>query len=277
MSRIREIEKWAAKVWQQNVKGWEERNQDLNYRQLLARPTLKKALKNLAPVEDGIFLDLGCGDGSEMRQIHSFLIKQGNQGILYGFDFQKTLIAIARQSIPQVSPIGMIVDSGQTKTLINKHSLIGKVDRIFCTFLLQELSDARSFCQEMSSCLKPAGLALVLLLHPAFGKAMFDKGAARINQALSSKQFRWAAEFPIVEENGHTFYVPYFHRKMDDYLKLLRQYFSSVRVMAEAAPSKAVIKKAQRKRLSPFYAHPGNVYYPEILQVPSSLVFQLEK
>lgn len=205
-------EQWASSVWDRNLSGWENRNQDYNYRKLLARPGMQKILGKIPRIQGGIFLDLGCGDGSEMCHINKKLFRDKNSGKFFGFDLQENLVRIARKRFKKNSSIDYSFDHGSLDDLVRKHRLIGKVDRIFSTFLLQELSDAKSHLQMISQCLKKDGYGIFLLLHPFFGTAMFSKNAIKINEELQSDDFEWAGEYPIVEENGKTFYVPYFHR-----------------------------------------------------------------
>jgi SAM-dependent methyltransferase len=273
-----EADHWAAKVWRKTVSAWEIRKQDYNYRRFVARPAMLDALKQLGPVKNGTFLDLGCGDGNEMRHIGKFLARHGSSGKLYGFDLQQSLIDIARSEIQQKKLIETIFDYGELPGLVKEHGFWHNIDRIFSTFLLQELSDAEDFFKMSSDCLIDGGWGIFLLLHPAFGKAMRKKKAVRIQRNLGSlpDRWRWAAKYPIVEEDGKTFYVPYFHRELEDYLGLAQKHFSTIRFL-ERKPSACAIRKCRRKRLSPFYDHPENAYYPEIIAIPSSLVLMVQK
>jgi len=272
MNKIARANLWVADVWKKAADGWKNRQQDYNYRKFLARPFLENALNFLDPVKGGYFVDLGCGDGSEARRIEKYLTGQGYGGKFFGFDFQQSLIEIAKKKNRKNKSIEMIFDSGKLNELIRKHELQEKGDLIFSTFLLQEISDAEEYFEFLAICLKKGGWGISLFLHPAFGTAMLEKGAARVQNDLGkSRQWRWAAEYPIVEESGKTFYVPYFHREINDYLKLARKYFFEVKVF-ECQPTKKVIQKCKREQLSPFYDHPGNVYYPEIIEMPSSMI-----
>ena len=277
MTYLEKADLWAANVWKMVVGSWEDRQQDYNYRRFLARPGVKKAMRILASVKDGVFLDLGCGDGSEMRHVRRVLVKQGNSGKFFGFDLQNSLIKIAKSKTRKSVPIKMIFDAGELQGLVKKYNLVNKVDRVFSTFLLQELSDEEKYFRLSANCLKESGQGIFLFLHPAFGTAMLKKKAVKINKDLGkAERWRWAAEYPIVEESGKTFFVPYFHREPDDYLKVACKYFSEIEII-ELQPSKRVIEKCVQKHLSPFYDHPENIYYPEITQMPSALIFVVRK
>ncbi|MFH1182671.1 MAG: methyltransferase domain-containing protein [Candidatus Moraniibacteriota bacterium] len=267
---------WARKVWEKAVKSWKARSQDYNYRKFLARPAIESSLEGLQPVKNGVFLDLGCGEGDETRHIREFLVKQGSSGTLYGFDQQRELIQIAQERKEDRYFITTFYDHGRMEELGEKYCLKGKIHRIFSTFLLQDMPDAESHFEIVFLCLRKGGRGIFLLVHPDFGKKMLEKGVLKVNTELQSRLWKWAAEYPIVEENGKTFYVPYFQRNLADYLKSLRRRFPRV-TFSEWRPSAKVIKKCERQHLSPFYDHPGNVYYPEILKIPSTVVFLVEK
>lgn len=276
MSNSNEANLWAESVWRRAIKGWEARQQDYNYRRFLARPGMRDALRLLRPISNGAFLDLGCGDGSEMRHIRKVLAKQGFSGKFFGFDLQQSLIKIAKSKIRGKKPIETSFDFGQLARLISRHKLPDNVDLVFSTFLLQELSDADEYFKMSTACLKEGGQGIFLFLHPKFGEAMLRKNVVCVNDQLKSKSWRWAAEYPIVEEDGRTFYVPYFHRELEDYLRLARKYFSMVEFF-EQKPMKKVIKKCESEKRSPFHNHLGNVYYPEIINIPSLLIFMVKK
>jgi len=274
---LKKAQEWAQEVWSKSVKNWKTRNQDYNYKRLLARPGVEKSIKTFRVVRDGIFLDVGCGEGSETRHIRDFLVRQGYTGTFYCFDQQKELIQIAQATSEETSPpITLVFDYGRTGELVEKYDLQGKVDRAFSTFLLQDMPDVERYFETMSLCLKKSGGAIFLLVDPYFGKAMLEKGVLKVNRKLQSELWRWAAEYPIVEEGGKTFYAPYFHRELEDYLKLLYQHFSDV-TLFDLRPSNEVIEMSKRDKISPFYDHPGNVYYPEILEIPSSLFLLVTK
>jgi SAM-dependent methyltransferase len=261
---------WAEDLWKQVADNWRLRKQDLNYRTYVARPGLEEAFKGFWPVKNGIFIDFGCGDGRETQFIQALLENFGNGGIFYGFDFQKSLIRMA-ETLKQKDQnrVFLNFDFGNTEDLLEKYNLYRKVDRIFSTFLLQDLPDIHGHLETCNSCLKKEGGGIFLLLHPEFGKMMLKKGVIKRNPGLRSSSWRWAGKYPIVEEEGRTFYVPYFHRSVEDYLALMRRYFS-VRYL-EFIPSERIVREAPAKKISPFYDHPGNLYYPEIIKIPSSL------
>lgn len=273
---LKKADGWAAAVWNRNVKGWQNRNQDYNYRELLARPAMRKAIRYASLPDNGKFIDLGCGDGSETAHIRDYLRNEGAGGCLYGFDLQKSLIRKANETVheEEAQMIDTVFEHGRLEALIEKYELSHKADNVFSTFLLQELSDAEShLCLAMRSMRPYLGRGVFVLLHPDFGQAMLDKGAIKINRELgATEHWRWTGEYPIVEEGGGTFYVPYFHRTLDDYKKLICDHFCDF-LYRGFKPTKRTLQISERNKLSPFYDHPGNIYFPEITTVPSTLIF----
>ncbi len=272
----KEADRWATAVWRKNVEGWQNRNQDHNYRKYLARPAIQKAIRYAQLPDNGKFIDLGCGDGSETAHIRDYLRNEGAGGRLYGFDLQESLISKANETVheEEAQMINTVFENGHLEDLIEKHGLNHKADNIFSTFLLQELSDAEKHLRLAMRSMRPyLGRGIFALLHPDFGQAMLDKGAIKVNQKLGATEYwRWAGEYPIVEEGGKTFYVPYFHRTLDDYKKLICDHFCDF-LYRGFKPTKRTLQISERKKLSPFYGHPGNVYFPEITTVPSTLIF----
>lgn len=278
MDIIRKAEKWASSVWKRNVSRWQNRCQDYNYRQYLVHPAIEEAIGCLNAVKGGLFLDLGCGDGSEMDFITKCLIRQGSFGRFYGFDLQRSLIETAQRKYCERRSIEMIFNHGSLDSLVRKHELYYSMDRVFSTFLLQELPNANDHLFLAMKSMKPyCGGGVFVLLDPAFGQAMLDKGVINVNEDLGETEYwRWAGEYPIVEENGRTFYVPYFHRNLEDYKKMVLENFGSF-LYRQFSLSRTVLKKCNREKISPFYDHTGNVYYPQIKEIPSTLIFIVDQ
>ena len=69
-------------------------------------------------------------------------------------------------------------------------------------------------------------------------------------------------------ENRKTFFLPYFHRSLDDYKKTFEKYFKNTKII-ELKPDKKIMKD----KILPFYSFEDNLYYPEITEIPSSVYF----
>ena len=173
----------------------------------------------------------------------------------------------------------IIFDQGEFINLLNKYKLLAKVDLLTSIFVLQELPVLDNFLHEIRQALSPTGKAFFLLVHPDFGIAMLKKSALVINQNLSylpNAEWEFAAAYPIVEEKSQTFFLPYFHRSKSNYLAKLEKHFRILRIV-DLKPLQRNVAFCQKKNISPFYSHPGNIYWPEIIEQPSSLLITVRK
>jgi SAM-dependent methyltransferase len=265
---------WADRLWKRAAKNWINRKQDLNYRKYVARPAIEKILSTLPLIENGLFLDLGCGSGDETLHLRNVLAKKGFNGRLIGIDHNDLFVKNADKYRKIRKNLGLSFRRSGVTDLENEFA--NRVDLVVSIFLLQDLPDAEIFFKSVSKSLKKDGYGIFLLVHPDFAKRKMTEGYLKVEEKLRSRYWKWAAQYPIIEEGGKTFHVPYFHRTICNYLLLARKYFRSVS-LADVMPSKESIKEGQKKKLSPLYCHPGNVYCPEIIKVPSSLIIKIQK
>ncbi|MDD5341662.1 MAG: hypothetical protein PHC97_04505, partial [Patescibacteria group bacterium] len=171
----------------------------------------------------------------------------------------------------------IIFERGELTKLLPKYHLRAKVDLLTSVFVLQELSVWDEFLIQIYQALKPGGKALFLLVHPDFGLALRKKSALIINQELSqSVNWEFAASYPIVEEQGKTFYLPYFHRSLALIKSKLEKHFCILKIKG-LKPDLETLKYCQHKKISPFFNHAGNVYWPEIAEQASCLLITVSK
>lgn len=259
---------WARAIWDKAVPAWNTRVQDRTFREFVARPAIADAVAQLAPVRDSVFADIGCGEGLETALAKGILEEYGWTGVMYAYDPQPSLITRARQ---EYACADIVFSTGRYDEFLA--SLPRPADLTISQFALQDAPDAESLIENLARTTR--GAAIVTLVHPEFGEAMRPKGACRVNAALRGS-WAWAAEYPIVEPEGRTFYVPYFQRSVDTYREMFKMHFSNVRIDG-FRPSSESIATCERERRSPFCNHPGNVYYPEIVQLDSCLRVIAEK
>lgn len=272
---ISEANRWAMGVWTRVVPNWEDRSQDHNYRDILARPGIYSTLESLSPISNGRFLDIGCGEGAETFFIRDSLAKLGWTGTMFGYDPQDHFIQVASERSRPHAKIPAQFGSGSVASFVESNRLEHKIDLLTSVFVLQDLPNIEQYFSTVNNVLSAAGTAIFVLVHPDFGEKMKSKGVVNLEPALNSTQdsapWRWAGEYPIVEENNKTFFVPYFQRTIDDYRDYLSPYFSEVEFVA-LKPTAAVSTIAKAEHRSPFFDHLGNVYYPEIVESESSLI-----
>lgn len=258
---------WSSSLWQKAIISWANRQQDHNYRRYVVRPAIKQLISQLN-FQPKIVVDLGCADGEETVFLKQFLGECGFNSQVYGFEPQSKLIAKA----PKDKDI--IFASGNFTRLVSKYKLKGKIDLLITLFVLQDLAELSSFFEHIKENLSETGQAVFLLVHPCFGQAMLKKSALIIEKSLSyfdNVEWQYASAYPIVEENGQTFWVPYFHRSVEYYLNTIKKYFQIISVK-ELKPDKQTLRYCQEQKVSPFVNHPGNVYYPEIINQASTLL-----
>lgn len=264
---------WARRVWGEAVFAWEERKQDFTYRDLVARPGVDLALTKINPKKDARILDVGCAEGKETLHIYETLIRLGWSGKMFGHDPQKRFIKKAKKNKAGHKKLSLVFGGGSLAGFSKKHTLIESVDLVTSIFVLQDLPHIKEYIWEISKILKKGGIAIFLAVHPDFAEKIKRKGAISIERNLGkTKEWRFAGKYPIVEEEGRTFYVPYFHRTIEDYRGYFLEHFQSVKIV-DLKPSVKDVHLCEKQKRSPFYNHFGNVYYPEIVQEASSALF----
>lgn len=262
---IEKAAKWSALLWSQANLAWTKRRQDHNYRHYIAQPGIWQSLSSLELAKRPIVVDLGCSEGKETSFIAQALKNLGFQPEVYGFDLNIRLTG-------KVKNINF--DRGNLLGSLDKYRLRTKVDLLTSIFVLQELPQLSDFFQEVKIALSPTGRAIFLLVHPDFAITLQNKSALVMNQDLGSSpnvDWEFAAAYPIVEENGKNFFLPYFHRTQATYVAKLSEHFRILSSTSLQLSSKD-LRYCQRHKISPFYNHPGNVYYPEITKQASSLL-----
>lgn len=271
---------WAFSVWQRATENWINRAQDLNYTKYVKNSAVDGAIQNIAPKHDAIFVDVGCGEGFETHHLAETLAAQGNTGVLYGFDPQPSFIEAADARDAATLGVRTEFFRGQFDDFLKVHNLESKVSVATSLFVLQDTPYADEMLASIAKLLMPGGYGIFVFLHPKFVAAMDAKGVVHKQSQLNPEgvdvPWNFAAEYPIVEEDGRTFLVPIFDRSLDMYRTMMEKYFSSVE-LTDMQPSTDVVARAQTEKLSPFYNHEGNIYFPEIVEMPSAVLAVVRK
>lgn len=262
--------RWGKKLWQMSVDKWTKRKQDLNYRDLLVWPGLEKVLSEIDPCTNGLFVDFGCGDGTETFKLRKLLESKGFTGTLLGIDQQQRFIDHARS---HSSPEGAIRLFFEKISAEKPGAIVGniKADLVVSQFVLQEVIDIEEVLLITRNLLKKEGMGIFVFVHPDFGEIMKEKHALKnVHFSTGNKRWIWSADYPIVEAE-ETFYVPYIQHPLDSYKKSFAQLFGRQQYI-ELMPDKQLVEFCEEKKLLPFCKHTNNVYYPEIVNMPSSVV-----
>lgn len=270
---LRAGEVWSIKLWSKNVENWSKREQDHTYRIMVSWLGWSKLFDKFArqnwsrTVE---VFDSGCGDGTETLFFWHDLMDRGLDVVLTAFEPQERSATIARklyerEEYPAHTPFVVVTEFPEQ---LKQH-----VDLLLSSYVLHDVADVEAYVAENAALLRSDGWAGFMIVHPDFVEAMIRKGAVREEPTLDLPGKNWerALEYPIVEQAG-TFYVPLFHRSTHFYLALLKRHFSQFESYPLQVGENAVALMAKHGML-PFCNTPENVYYPEIVQVPSSLLF----
>ena len=263
-------ETWAKDIWEKASNNWNSRKQDKNYREYLVHPTLKRTLSQIN-VEKGVHADIGCGEGDETYFLKNLLKKKGFERFI-GFDTNKNFVDTARKEYSEIE----FYNSKDISLFVEENNLEGKVDLVTSLFVLQDSPQIWYLVEEQSRMLKEKGMSLNLIVFPQFAEALNEKGFLKLPTCVNRNRidnYLFAAEYPIVEQEKEPFWVPYFHRNLSDYIQLIETYFYIDSVQS-LKPSKELLRKSFDKNISPFCFEKNNVYWPEISEIPSSVIIK---
>ncbi len=263
---------WAINIWKREEKNWVNRQQDLNYRECLVHPALEEQLRGIR-TNNGVFVDLGCGDGTETRFLKRVLEKKGfNQ--FYGFDINNGFIKKAQDS-GKINK-GIVFDCGELSDLIKKYELYERADLATSLFVMQDEPNCKGLIAAMQNYIKRKGVLLAVTVHPQFAEQLARKDALKIdNEVEKSKKddYLYAAKYPITEAGRSPFYVTYFQRALSDYVRMLEKHFH-IEEIKGLKPSKQLLAIAEKGKIAPFFEEKHNVYWPKIAEISSTVIIK---
>jgi 2-polyprenyl-3-methyl-5-hydroxy-6-metoxy-1,4-benzoquinol methylase len=273
---------WVKSLWNDSAKRWSNRiGQDKKYRKYIINPFISKILTEKYDNGEISLLELGCGDGAiwEEKKISDIFHKKGKY---LGVDISTELINDA--SIKNIAPNLEFLqcdlvspDAVETITAIEK-----KWDLILSVFVVQEVPDIDSFMKNTAEMMNSNTTSLIITVHPDFAvwleKNSRMKTAEQIVTCYDDKMplWRWAGYYPIVDEPYETFYLPYFHRTVEDMNYFFNKYGLEAYNIIEL-PEKNHISELVKNGISPFKPFEYNSYWPRMGVAPSALAFMLRK
>lgn len=266
---VNNAREWAKQLWEKASESWMNRIQDNNYRNHVVRPALEDELFNIF-IDNGILVDIGCGEGKETCFLKDILEKKGFRDF-YGFDTNRKFINSAKGSFE-----GIVFDAGDFSELKGKYSLAGHTDLVTSLFVLQDTPNIENLIKNIYVSLKIKGIFLALIVHPQYAEILLKKGAIKVNDNLEKDKddnYILAGEYPITEPGKPPFFVPYFHRNLSYYTKLFETYFH-IESVKGLKPSNNLLEISRQEKISPFYEEHYNVYWKEISEVSSSLIIK---
>lgn len=278
---------WAEKAWIESKFDWLNRSpQDYVYRKYVVNPTSSKIVGDLGLKSNSSVIDIGCGDGVQTILLRQLLTNKGLENIkILGVDLSESLIIKAKENSRGFRNIqfevGDITEKATAKLIKNK---VGNPDLVVASFLLQDVPDLESVLNTVFTLLKAGGHFIAVVVHPQFAEHLLALGRIKIPDEKDSLkeyvsptgivQWRFRGYYPIAEENAPPFYLPYFHRTLHDYCNALEFCKFKIENALSLTPNKEVIKKI---KIFPFVKSEWNVYWPMIVNEPSSLLLHAIK
>ncbi len=116
------------------------------------------ALRLLSPAADGTYLDLACGQGAFAKKLAETRMRK-----IFGFDASPSLIEAAKTNAPKNAKF-LVADA----TRFAKHYPPSSFDGIVCNLGIQNIDPLRPVFADASTVLKPGGVLVLTMNHPAF-------------------------------------------------------------------------------------------------------------
>jgi len=280
-SYIMKAEFWASSLWEMSRTRWPERvGQDRNYRTQVIHPVLEKLLGGL--FSDGIhIIDLGCGDCSFLDDPR-FGERIMMDGSYLGIDISGKLIEKAK-SRHKGKEISFLQGDLADLSLASRISGIGKDwNAALSVFVIQEVPDFNTFLKNLAGIVPPGCLIIVVTVHPQFAEWLLDEDSMWVEKDLNPGSgngglWRWAGYYPIVDEPREPFYLPYFHRSIEDYTEAFSRAGLKISEILSVPDQKHDLPDLLERGISPFVQFETNLYWPRIAEEPSALVITAVK
>ena len=275
---------WAENEWKKNEKNWEKRSQqDKNYRDYLVQPRLKKVISWLSKIIEKQkkikIIDVGCGDGYTTKCFIEILKRNKIDFGIACLDISQKLLNDAKNNLKSYNEY--IDEFIQADITSDEFKLNKKYDLIFSSFLMQDLGDIYNFSKNIKSISSKNAFHIHVALDPTFVDLMKRKGALNL---IENKEFiyngiyiwRYISLYPIAEVDKETFYLPNFQRYIGDYINVFKHFNLITLKVIHNKPKEKEKKILLEKKISPFFPYTNNVYFPEILDYPSSFIIVLK-
>jgi SAM-dependent methyltransferase len=259
---------WQEKKLQSK---WLE-HRGLSYRDILVKPLLKEFLHGISDRKENSsdvrILDFGCGDGYFVNEILQEL-KQENGKLslnLTGIDIVDRFLDLYKVNVSESNVLKLdLSEKLLTESEIQEVLSVtnGKFDALLSVFTMHNIIGLEVATVNLKKLLKRDSKLFSVVVDPNF--ANWLREGAKLENVVKSphSDIAYEAEYPIVVNHAkRTFYVPYYHRTLDTYEKILSNFrIQFVKIKPNSPESKTKIDKLFR----------NTIYYPGIIHYPSSL------
>lgn len=285
---ISKANKWAAALWGRANYRWAVRmGQDRNYRSHVIHPAIASIFRELFADEPVSVLDLGCGDGVALTEDVGKEVLDGG-GSYLGVDISDELIGKAR-SLRSQGNVSFMEGNITDPDFPGKVHASGKEwNCVLSVMTIQEVPGLASFMKNLGRIVKEGDYTVIVTVHPDFAVWLRDNGRIQVESDLNypvdrkgaeadSSFWHWAGQYPIVDEPLKAFYLPYFHRTIEEYREAFAREGFSVEREIELPDKEKDLPRLIKENISPFTAFESNLYWPGIAESSSSIVFVARK
>ncbi len=228
----------VARAWEANAPVWTEqvrRGLDV-YRDTLNTPAFLALLPDVMELEG---LDIGCGEGSNTRE----LARRG--ACMRGIDIAPTFVRAARET-EATTPLGIRYDAGDAMALPFADAVF---DFATAFMSLMDMPEQGCALREAARVLKPGGFLQFSILHPCFvpphrrvlrepDGAVRAVEVARYFDRVDGAEDRWWFTALAREERTGVapFRIPRFHRTLSEWVAAVIGAGLVIEAMAEPCP-----------------------------------------
>lgn len=293
VENISDVKTWAVKSWQTAIPDWiDSREERYIYRNKGSfKGELSNIIRQISNEDEPRILDIGCGDGVDTKLTKSYLdMTKFPKAHILGIDNQKLLISYAKWLYDNDQNLHFdFIDAINTSKIIKScyKNLGGLPNLITAIYSLHDEPQIKKFLYSVSKLLIPDGYMFAVIANPKWAERLNLEGSLYKVKDYTLKQeinktniyeiaeWRWSAYFPMIMKNTAPFYLPYFHRTIDDYTKLFSMYGLEVDKIINLDTNTA--SSYQNKISLPQKEIKINPYKKTISKQPFSILFILKK
>lgn len=165
MTESNDLDKKAQAAWEANAEFWDARMGDEgnDFFRILQWPVITSFLD---PQPADRILDIACGNGLTSRKLAEF------GATVIAFDFSVELLRLAQgRPNPDAHITYYTLDATDESALLESLSPHAPFDSALCNMALFDMAEIEPLFRALRSLLKPGGVFVFSLLHPAFNNS----------------------------------------------------------------------------------------------------------